>query len=151
MTFNHKLHPKHIYRDLNPFITPRLRSDDMPDVDDFIFTRGKETRSLWCEDKLTRETLFVCSPPKTMREAMIAGYMMGKAAGYKSHEYYGSGLVDDLFAEDRAHYLLYGYYPDEMPDSPPIVSDPSEVEGPALGDLPTAEDDPVISKASTVA
>jgi len=122
--YNHKLHPKHMYRDLSPFVTPRLRGEDMEGLlEEVNFTKGKETRSIWCEDKKTKETLFVCPPPKTMREAIMMGYMMGKAAGYKSRDYFGDDLRTDLFGEDVAHYVLYGYYPDEEPPAPEPISE----------------------------
>lgn len=147
MNFNHKLHPKHIYRNLNPYIAPRLRSDDVPDIDEFNFTSGKETRSIWCEDKDTGKTLFVCAPPKTMREALSAGYMMGKAAGYKTYDRCGEFLIEDLFAENVAHYQLYGYYPDEVPPAPPMQEGDLD-QSIELDDLPKSEDNPKIVAAS---
>ena len=123
---NRDLHPKHIYRSLSPYVTPRLRDEDRPCVDDFNWYQGEVRDVVWCEDKQTNDTLFVCPPPKTMREALLMGFMMGRASGYKEYDYAGLDLLRGIFEEDLAHYQLYGYYPDEVPPSPPPASEAND-------------------------
>lgn len=121
-----------MYRILDPYVVPRIRHDDVPDVDDFKWSASKETRAVWCEDKGTGETLFVCSPPKTMREALLAGFMMGKAAGWKERDANGMALIEEIFDQDVAHYTLYGYWPDEHFETHVHDTTPPE----AVDDLP---------------
>lgn len=111
---------------LKPRPAPRLRQDDIPDVNDFEWHTGTETRSIWCTDKETGETLFVVPPPRTLREALLIAYMAGKASGWKDRDYYGGDcLIQEIFGADIAHYQVTGYWPDEAyvppmePDGPP--------------------------------
>lgn len=141
MEFNPKIHPEHLFRNLNPHVTPRVRHEDIPDVDDFEWNFGEKSPSIWCTDKRTQETLFVVAPPKTMREALIAGFMAGFASGYKTFDYTGLRLIEDLYREDVAHYQLYGYYPNEEPvEAPPITE--AEYKAYLSSDLPTEEEKP---------
>jgi len=113
INFNKSLHPKHMYRNLRMSITPRVRHEDMPKVDDFTWTNSSISTSIYCEDNLTGQTLFIVPEPKSIREAMLSAYIAGKAAGWKERDAYGNLLLKELFEEEVAHYQLYGYYPDE--------------------------------------
>ena len=140
MRFLASLHPKHLYRSLRPYPRPRIRRDDVPDVEDFHWSVGTETRSIWCEDKDTGQTLFVVTPPRTLREALLIGFMAGRADGWKDRDFYGpDDLIKQIYGADMAHYMVTGYWPDEEID--PSGDDP---DGPdAVDDLPeqTVTDD----------
>lgn len=142
MTYNTDLTPKHMYRNMAIAPTPRIRYEDVPEIDDFNWYNGQETRSVWCEDKKTREVLFIVTPPDTMRKALLVGYMAGLAAGYREHHNYGTERIHDLFAEDVAHYQLYGFYPDEE-----FVSDPDIAAPPEMDDLPEQDVDQTMPKS----
>lgn len=133
MAFNPKLHPKHLWRILNPRPAARIRQDDIPDVEEFEWHTGQETRSIWCSDSETGETLFVVPPPRTMREALLLGFMAGKARGWKDRDFYGGeDLIQQIFGADIAHYQVTGYWPDEA-FTPPMLNDE---EPPEMDDLP---------------
>jgi len=68
-----------------------------------------------------------------MREALLLGFMTGKASGWKDRDFYGGeDLIQQIFGADIAHYQVTGYWPDEA-FTPPM---PSDEDPPEMDDLP---------------
>ena len=76
-----------------------------------------------------------------MREALLLGFMAGKASGWKDRDFYGGeDLIQQIFGADIAHYQVTGYWPDEA-FTPPM---PCDEDPPEMDDLPAQTVDPDI-------